>query len=711
MKRKYNILILFSCLIFYSSNIIGQAINCGTPYFEGLMSTNDPNYSSRKAALEASIQDSIVYHHFDSLFARTSDISFGVTRIPVIVHVIGNDAANAVNSFAIQQALNDVNDLYRKKINTAGFGYGVDTEIEFCLAIKDETGFTISGIDLVPDGSHGDYGPFGMTDQDDIDIKTPTNVTPSRWSPNKYLNIWICDLGNSTKKVWGSSPTLYLSDPQKKYRDGVVIDMSNFNAKLLAHGIGHWLNLIHTFGADNSSCGTNANDDGCKDTPWCIGSAANLACNSLNDQCPISNTPPNHNRQLANYMDDSPVTCMNMFTLEQKNRMQSLFSLTNGRPNLNNNSIISCSVQPTCSDNIQNGTETGVDCGGTSCSPCPSCKRDVNFKINGHTTNWWDIVNVCNLYGFITLTPFDANCQNTNYRWDYSDASRYLKLTDDHTSLAINGGGPRHCAMGVNDKGYCYYAMLYVSIQECDENRNLIGSESGTWFNISSHLTGALNLHDFLYYLGNPLAAGKYFRIKVAAGNSQTWKEHSGFIKIFEPNVALVNKTITNAQVGDNISITNCVISSNINVVAANKIDIYNTTAITSGSYFINTFDCNSISTFRGSNTSLGNQANNLNTFNSSISKYNPENKELVKKYDKVFIIPNPNNGNFTITNDEKDGSLRSIEIQNAQGLIVKTVQTSSNSTDINIQDQAPGLYLVKLNFADKTITKKMIKQ
>ncbi len=30
----------------------------------------------------------------------------------------------------------------------------------------------------------------------------------------------------------------------------------------------------------------------------------------------------------------------------------------------------STNTQPTCNDNIQNGTETGVDCGGSSCSPC-----------------------------------------------------------------------------------------------------------------------------------------------------------------------------------------------------------------------------------------------------------------------------------------------------------------------------------------------------
>jgi len=38
---------------------------------------------------------------------------------------------------------------------------------------------------------------------------------------------------------------------------------------------------------------------------------------------------------------------------------------------------------PTCSDGIQNGDETGVDCGGSSCAPCASCSDGVQ---NGDET-------------------------------------------------------------------------------------------------------------------------------------------------------------------------------------------------------------------------------------------------------------------------------------------------------------------------------------
>ncbi|MEL6862827.1 MAG: discoidin domain-containing protein, partial [Bacteroidota bacterium] len=45
--------------------------------------------------------------------------------------------------------------------------------------------------------------------------------------------------------------------------------------------------------------------------------------------------------------------------------------------------IIGCSGGPTCSDGIQNGNETDVDCGGPDCPACPTCSDGVQ---NGNET-------------------------------------------------------------------------------------------------------------------------------------------------------------------------------------------------------------------------------------------------------------------------------------------------------------------------------------
>jgi hypothetical protein len=42
-----------------------------------------------------------------------------------------------------------------------------------------------------------------------------------------------------------------------------------------------------------------------------------------------------------------------------------------------------CPPCPTCTDGIQNGNETGVDCGGSTCPPCPTCTDGIQ---NGNET-------------------------------------------------------------------------------------------------------------------------------------------------------------------------------------------------------------------------------------------------------------------------------------------------------------------------------------
>lgn len=42
-----------------------------------------------------------------------------------------------------------------------------------------------------------------------------------------------------------------------------------------------------------------------------------------------------------------------------------------------------CAACPTCSDGIQNGDETGVDCGGSACSACPEGVQQKEYQSSG----------------------------------------------------------------------------------------------------------------------------------------------------------------------------------------------------------------------------------------------------------------------------------------------------------------------------------------
>jgi hypothetical protein len=62
-----------------------------------------------------------------------------------------------------------------------------------------------------------------------------------------------------------------------------------------------------------------------------------------------------------------------------------------------------CPACPTCSDGIQNGAETGVDCGGPGCAPCvQSCDAPLNLQASNLTSSSallsWNVVPAADTY-------------------------------------------------------------------------------------------------------------------------------------------------------------------------------------------------------------------------------------------------------------------------------------------------------------------------
>ncbi len=244
---------------------------------------------------------------------------------------------------------------------------GVQTgasSISFCLATQNHP----SGYGL----SNGDPA---------VTINKTSGDSDNKWSG--YINIFVqADTG-----VLGYSPLGGSGNG-----DGVVIDASAFGAgggcgsispqapynlgRTLTHELGHYLLLDHVWG-DNGGCNQ---DDGVSDTPNC--SEPNYGCPSVGaSSC---NSADLH----MNYMDYTNDACMYMFTAGQATRMENF--VASSLQNVANNAANVCgggggNNTPTCSDGIQNGNETGVDCGG-SCSPCqttPTCSDGIQ---NGNET-------------------------------------------------------------------------------------------------------------------------------------------------------------------------------------------------------------------------------------------------------------------------------------------------------------------------------------
>ncbi len=272
-----------------------------------------------------------------------------IITIPVVVHVIHNgDAVGNNENIAFEQVqaqITVLNQDYRRMADTPGWNdneVGADTEVQFCLAQRKPDGTATDGVDRVNLGQ----ASWGSSDYDatiqDIDenVKTATS-----WDPTKYMNIWTVNLNSqSTLLGYAQFPNTTIVGGLgvgngAANTDGVVIGYKYFGSKTLypqgnyentntyvygrtaTHETGHFLGLIHIWG-DNSSCTVNAQDsnkDYCPDTP--ASSEEHYICGTYNS-CPSA--PGND--MVENYMDYTNDACMNIFTQDQKERIQAVMN-------------------------------------------------------------------------------------------------------------------------------------------------------------------------------------------------------------------------------------------------------------------------------------------------------------------------------------------------------------------------------------------------
>jgi hypothetical protein len=305
----------------------------------------------------------------------------GVVTIPVVFHVIYNTSAENISTAQIQTQLDVLNEDFRRLNSDADgtWSQAADTEIEFCLATIDPNGNPTTGITRTSTS----VSAFGTNDQ----MKFNSSGGKDAWPAGDYLNFWVCDISGGilgyAQFPGGSAST-----------DGVVCDYqyvgtigtatSPFDlGRTATHEVGHWLNLRHIWGDGNCNA-----DDFVSDTP--TSDAANYGCATGHVSC-------NSTDMVQNYMDYSDDACMNLYTNGQKTRMQALFAPGGFRESLLSSAACGEPAEPTCTDGIQNGNETGVDCGG-SCPACPPCTTVTLTLIldNYPEETSWQIVNASN---------------------------------------------------------------------------------------------------------------------------------------------------------------------------------------------------------------------------------------------------------------------------------------------------------------------------
>ena len=325
----------------------------------------------------------------------------GLITIPVVFHVVYNTTAQNISEAQIQSQIDILNEDFRRlnadAVNTPeDFSpLASDVEIEFCLATVDPNGQVTNGITR----TQTDKTEFPLnTNQDYRAVKFNSSGGKDAWPSSDYLNFWVANLGGGIlgyATFPGGEPDI----------DGVVCGYrfignqgtatAPYNlGRTATHEVGHWLNLRHIWGDGNCTA-----DDLVADTP--TASEPNYSGSPCTYPGPNSCDEGSGDLpdMFQNYMDYSDDGCMNLFTIGQKERMRSLFEVGGSRASLLDSNGCGQGTPPTCDDGIQNGDETGVDCGGSNCAPCPCPESPLTLSItldNYPEETSWSIMDVNN---------------------------------------------------------------------------------------------------------------------------------------------------------------------------------------------------------------------------------------------------------------------------------------------------------------------------
>jgi len=280
----------------------------------------DPDFRRRQAGFET-----LVAERLRSGAARRAGAP---TKIPVVVHVVSNTAAENISLAQIKSQIAVLNRDFRaknpdkSKVPAVWKGLVADAGVEFALAAKDPDGKPTKGITRTKTTSTS----FG----DDDAVKAAATGGADPWPTDRYLNIWVCTLSGG---LLGYAQ--FPGGPAET--DGVVITHTGFGTvgtaaapfnlgRSATHEVGHWLNLRHIWG-DTEDC---SGSDFVADTPNAAGPNFNKP---VFPHISCSNGP--NGDMFMNYMDYVDDDSMFMFTPQQVARMNATLDgprNTNGTP-------------------------------------------------------------------------------------------------------------------------------------------------------------------------------------------------------------------------------------------------------------------------------------------------------------------------------------------------------------------------------------------
>ncbi|WP_439581448.1 M43 family zinc metalloprotease [Dyadobacter bucti] len=633
--------------------------------------------------------------------------------IPVVFHVVlGNQSL--VTDRQIMAQLDTLNKDYaglngkNSRIPAAFQAVYGQSGIQFCLAQRTPQDAPSTGIVRY------------QTNRSSFDfssnlVKHAESGGADAWDSDKYLNIWICDLSGSTLG-YATFPDDGVKDEQ-----GVAVDYASlpggsaagFNyGKTLTHEVGHYFNLYHIWGDDGTSC---SGSDGVADTPNQSGNTTSCRTGIVTDNC----SPASPGIMYQNYMDYTPDACLFMFTALQVERMHAAFDTYRSSLSLSN-----------------------------ACTPVDLKNKDASLKTISQPeqricTNTivpqFTLVNK----GIETLTSVVIHAviddgTVRDYNWTGSLATYAetvvtlpsMTTTEGNHVLSVytsnpNGAADEDTTNDAVNLSFIYYEPFAAPVSEGFESLflplgwDIVNEDKGnTWektsqasksgassVKISNYGNQSLGQHDDLrtptVTIAGADSAFVSFQLAAAAYNNTSVQGN-----VWDTLQVMIStdcgETYTSVYKKWGASLVTRAPATRISFVPAlnewrrEEINISN--FIGQGEVLV---------AFRNTN---GNENDIfLDDINIRTVTINPNLKEA-----GFLVTPNPTSGMISVQFYPHPDGLKSVSVYNVRGQKVAEKVTGgevgTNVYDFDLTYHAAGLYIIKAEFADRVLTKKIVK-
>jgi hypothetical protein len=343
--------------------------------------------------------------------------------IPVVVHVVHDYGNEFVSDDDVRAMIGKINDAFQAKnpdvnnVIPVFKPYIGNANFELRLARKDPQGKPTIGITR-----HYSYLTKGGDDQAKFD----------QWAPDRYLNIWIINKigrGAIVGEV-AAYATLPAGAANFPYNDGVITGFNFIDegSHTVAHEVGHYFNLFHTWGNGQVEQGCGGEDE-VDDTPPTTGHFTKKPCALSDTICsngyhkiytfapyigaPLQqdtvNYPDTNNTE--NIMDYS--SCTKMFTKQQVLRMRNtLKSSVASRANL---------LDPITQ------TATGINDPASDLSPIPEFSLEKGGWVNSAERTMFMCANLTNKTFLFKNQSWRDTV--TEVKWEFSNGGGTVTQT------------------------------------------------------------------------------------------------------------------------------------------------------------------------------------------------------------------------------------------------------------------------------------------